>query len=127
MTDIIQKPPEHFGVEPSGDTEQLARQEAIRQIERRRRFWVRTVMFSIVMVLLIVIWAVNEYHNAGGWPSQGFSQSSGIHHVWNSWIIYPLVAWIVGTATHAWLVFGHKPISEADIQREMDRQDGMGR
>jgi nucleotide-binding universal stress UspA family protein len=44
------------------------------------------------MVLLTVIWALTEYHNAGGWPTQGFSQSSGIHDVWNSWIIYPATA-----------------------------------
>ena len=29
---------------------------------------------------------------AGGWPTQGFSQSSGIPNVWNFWIIYPVGA-----------------------------------
>lgn len=31
------------------------------------------------MVILVVICAIAEYDNAGGWPTHGFSQSSGIH------------------------------------------------
>jgi hypothetical protein len=42
------------------------------------------------MVILVLIWALSEYHNAGGWPTRGFSQSSGIHDVWNFWIVYPI-------------------------------------
>ena len=56
---------------------QLARQQAIRQIERKRRFWAGTVG-TLGMIILVVIWALAEYHNAGGWPTGGFSQSSGI-------------------------------------------------
>jgi len=58
----------------------------------------------------------------GGWPTSGFSQSSGIPNVWNSWIIYPAIAWVLLTATDAWRVFGRKPISEAEIKHEMERQ-----
>ena len=64
------------------------------------------------------------YHNAGGWPTQGFSQSSGIPNVWNFWIIYPVGAWIFLTAAHAWLVYGNKLVSESEIKREIDRQAG---
>jgi hypothetical protein len=31
----------------------------------------------------------------------------------------------VGIAAHAWFVYGHKPISETEIKREMDRQAGL--
>ena len=68
---------------------QLAREQALKQIERRRRFKISSVIGAIGMMLLVVIWALTEYHNAGGWPTQGFSQSSGIPNVWNFWIIYP--------------------------------------
>ena len=74
------------------------------------------------MIILVVIWALSEYHNAGGWPTRGFSQSSGIHDVWNFWIIYPVGAWVLILAAHGWLVYGHKPMSESDIKREMERQ-----
>lgn len=104
--------------------EQLARQEAIRQIERRRRFWFRATAGTVGMLVLAAIWAIAEYHSAGGWPANGFSQSSGIPGVWNYWIIYPAIVWVLATAADAWWVFGHKPISEDQIQQEMDRQSG---
>jgi hypothetical protein len=75
------------------DSGDVARQQAIDQIGRRRRFQ-RTAVISVLgMVLLVVVWAVSEYNNADGWPTNRFSQSSSIYHVWNMWIIYPLVAW----------------------------------
>ena len=41
----------------------LARQQAIKQIEHRRRFWASTVMAGIGMIILAAIWATTEYHN----------------------------------------------------------------
>ena len=58
------------------------------------------------------------------WPTQGFSQSSGIPNVWNFWIIYPVGAWVFVTAAYSWLVYGNKPVSESEIKREMERQAG---
>jgi hypothetical protein len=104
------------------DGEPRARQQAIKQIERRRRFHIWAVASAIGMAILVAIWAISEYHNAGGWPTQGFSQSSGIHDVWNSWIVYPIGAWVLILSGHAWFVYGHKPISESEIQREIERQ-----
>jgi H+/Cl- antiporter ClcA len=104
--------------------EQLTRQQAIRQIERRRRFWIRATTGTMLMIVVAVIWAFAEYHNAGGWPTKGFSQSSGISHVWNYWIIYPAIAWVLLTAGDALRVFWRKPITESEIKREIDRQAG---
>jgi 2TM domain len=109
------------------DSDELARQVAIRQIERRRRFKISTVTGTVGMIILVAIWAASEYHNAGGWPTQGFSQSSGIHDMWNSWIIYPLIAWVLLTAAHGWLVYGRKPISDSEVKREIERQAGQRR
>jgi 2TM domain len=104
--------------------EPLARQEAIKQIQRRRHFRMEFVASAIGMMVLVAIWAVTEYHNAGGWPFQGFSQCSGIHDVWNSWIIYPIVGWALIMASRAWVVGDRKPVTEADIEREMRRRTG---
>jgi hypothetical protein len=109
------------------DGDQLARQQAIRQIEHRRRFWITTAWSGIAMAILVIIWAISEYHNAGGWPVNGLSQSSGIHEMWNFWIVYPLGAWLLFVAARAWAVYGNKPISESEIKREMDRQAGARR
>ena len=68
------------------------------------------------------IWAITEHHNAGGWPTQGSSQSSGIHDVWNIWIIYPAIAWAFLTTAVGLGVYLRKPISESQIKREMERQ-----
>jgi len=120
--DIFHDTPTDSGSDAPATGGQLARQQAIKQIERKRRFWGGTIVAGVAMILLVAIWAISEYHNAGGWPTQGFSQSSGIHDVWNFWIIYPLGAWMLLTAASAWFVFRHKPISESEIRREIERQ-----
>jgi len=109
---------------PAG-SEELARQQAIRQVERRRRFWIGTIVGTVALVIVVVVWAFSEYHNAGGWPTSGFSQSSGIPNVWNYWIIYPAIAWVLLMAGNAWWVYGHKPVSETEIKREIERQAGQ--
>ena len=106
------------------NAEDLSRQEAINQIKRRRKFHTELLVSGIGMAFLVLIWATSEYHNAGGWPTQGFSQSSGIHDVWNYWIIYPVGAWVLIMAGIAWTVYRHRGITESDIQREMDRRAG---
>lgn len=106
-------------VQERGDAE--VRELAVRQIERKRRFRARGSGAAAVSVVLVIIWAITEYNNAAGWPTNGFSQSSGIHDVWNSWIVYPLIAIALGVAIDAWRTYRNKPITEADIRHEMDR------
>jgi 2TM domain len=120
--DISQETPADSGRDAPATGEQSARQEAIKQIERRRHFWARAAIGTLIMVILVIIWAFAEYHNAGGWPTKGFSQSSGIPNVWNYWIIYPAIAWVVLMAADAFLVFRARPISETEIKRETERQ-----
>jgi 2TM domain len=125
LHDLSHDKPGDSGADAPVAGAQLARQEAIRQIERRRRFWFRATAGAVGMIVLAAIWAIAEYNNAGGWPTNGFSQSSGIPNVWNYWIIYPAIVWVLATAAGAWWVFGHKPISEDQIQHEMERQAGQ--
>jgi hypothetical protein len=124
LHDLSHGKPADSGADAPVTGEQLARQQAIAQIERRRRFWFRATAGTVGMILLAAIWAIAEYSNAGGWPASGFSQSSGIPNVWNYWIIYPAIAWVLATAADAWWVFGRRPISEDQIKHEMDRQAG---
>jgi hypothetical protein len=60
------------------DGEQLARQQAVKQAKARRLFKISTVSSAVGVTLLVPIWAATEYRNAGGWPTYGFSQRSGI-------------------------------------------------
>ena len=127
LHDISHGQPKGSDSNAPASSEELARQQAIRQIERRRGFWISTIVGTVALVLVVVIWATTEYHNAGGWPTSGFSQSSGIPNVWNYWIIYPAIAWVLLTAGNAWRVYGHKPVSETEIKREIERQAGPPR
>jgi hypothetical protein len=109
--------------------EQLAREQAIRQIGRRRRFWFWAVLGTVVMAVVTVSWVLTQYHTAGGWPTRGFTQSSWpvIPNVWNDWIIWPAIVWLLATAGYAWFVFGRRPVSESEIKREMEHQAGQRR
>ena len=110
-------------VPPEGDEEQV-RKRAVEQIARKRRFYPRAFGAAALAVVLVIIWALAEYHNAHGWPTNGFSQSSGIYHTWNSWIIYPIIALALGVAIDWWHTYRRSPITEDEIRREMDRLRG---
>jgi hypothetical protein len=122
MTKIIDERPAQPQPSAHGSSEQIVREQAIKQIERRRRFWASTAISTAGLLIVGVIWAISEYHNAGGWPTDGFSQSSGIHDVWNIWIIYPAIAWAFLTVAFGLDVYLRKPVSESKIQREVGRQ-----
>jgi len=122
MTKMVYDRPVGTGPGVSANPGQFAREQAIKQIERRRRYWISTAISTTGMFLLAAIWAITEYHNAGGWPTQGFSQSSSIHDVWNIWIIYPAIAWAFLTVAFGMDVYLRKPISESKIRREIERQ-----
>jgi len=124
LQDISHDTPADSGSNAPATGEQSARQQAIKQIERRRRFWVRAAMGTLAMIIVVIIWAFSEYHNAGGWPTHGFSQSSSILNVWNYWIIYPAIARVLLTTADALIIHRNKPISESEIKREIERQAG---
>lgn len=112
--------------DPATKNDEQRRQEAITQIERRRRFWMRVTIVTVIMIIVTVSWVLQQYHNAGGWPTQGFTQSSWpyVPHVWNDWIMWPAMVWVLWIAGDALWTFGRKPITESEIQREIERQTG---
>lgn len=87
--------------EDAMDGEEELRREAKRRIKDRREFWQHLVSYAIVNAALIGIWAV-----------------SGAGYFWPGWV---LLGWGIGLVFHAWNTFGQRPITEEEIQREMDR------
>jgi hypothetical protein len=116
-------PPDSSTPRPDSGSDPV-RELAIQQIKRKRAFQRLAVAFAAASVFLIVIWAVGEYNNAGGWPSDGFSPEfrdpACLEHLDH---LPPLGMGLV-LAIDAWFTFRHRPISEREIPREIDRLTG---
>jgi 2TM domain len=80
------------------------RQTAKKRIQAKRQFWEHLVAFVVVNAGLIGIWAVT----GGG-------------YFWPGWVLF---GWGIGLVMHAWVTFVERPVSESDIQREMERMRG---
>ena len=78
MPKIIDDRSADIGPDAPAGSAQLARQQAVKQIKARRRFKISTAAAAVAVTLPVPIWAATEYHNAGGWPTHGFSQSSAM-------------------------------------------------
>lgn len=99
----------------TGDTH--LRQEAIRQIERRRKLQAHVLGYVLLNAVLIAIWTITEYQNAGGWPT-GF-RTGRMNHDWDPWIVYPLIGTTVGLAVHWWTTIGRKAPTEHEVVRKI--------
>ena len=98
------------------------RATAIRALERRRRFHAHVAFHAVLLAVLAVVWAISEYHNAGGWPT-GFATGRDDRD-WDPWIVYPVLVAATAVAVHAWHLYGRRPITEDDVRREMARRAG---
>ena len=77
-----------------------ARDEARRRVQGRRDLAGHAVAFVVVNAGLILVWAV-----LGG-------------YFWPIWVIAP---WAAGLLLHAWDVLVRRPVTEADVDAELDR------
>lgn len=84
------------------------RQEAVKRLNAKREFKMHATIYVGVNLLLVAIWALTN--------SDGYF-----------WPIWPFLGWGIGLAAHWWSVFAQRPISEADIQREIDRDETRAR
>jgi hypothetical protein len=77
------------------------REQALARIKKRRDFQTHVVSYVVVNASLWVIWAVT----GAGYP-------------WPAWVTG---AWGIGLVLNAWDVFLRRPITEADVKREVER------
>jgi len=100
---------EHTVATDTTDTE--LRDAAIANLKRKRKFVQDALGYITVNGVLWLIWALTDRSTDGGIP-------------WPAWVS---IVWGFLLAVDAWRAFGrwpaslHRPITEADIEREMKR------
>ena len=98
------------------------REAALASLETKKRFQGHALKAAVLVPVLVAVWAVTEYQNAGGWPT-GLATGRR-NHDWDPWIIYPLIAIAVYLAVSGWMAYRARPITDADVEREMERLSG---
>lgn len=78
-----------------------SREAAVKRLKAKRDFRRSLVAYVIVNAFLVVIWALGD--RGAFWP------------------IWPIAGWGLALGFQAWNAYVTKPISEADIQREIER------
>ena len=78
------------------------RAQALERLKAKRGFQRHALIYAVVIGLLVVIWALTNFGNY-------------------FWPIWPALVWGIALAIHAWTVFGQRPITDADIDRELGR------
>jgi 2TM domain len=74
---------------------------ARKRVTDRRDFGGHVVAYVVVNGFLLLVWAV-----------------TGAGYFWPAWV---LGGWGVGLVLHAWEVFVRRPVTDADIEAEVDR------
>jgi cytochrome b561 len=87
---------------PTPAADDALREQAVTRLKKKRDFATHVFMYVAVNAMLVVIWALTS--------DDGFF-----------WPIFPMLGWGIGVAANAWDVYGRKPLSEAEIQREVER------
>jgi 2TM domain len=81
------------------------RQAARKRLEDRRGFIPHLLAYVLVNTGLIAIWATTA-HDGFFWPG------------------FVLGFWGIGVVMHAWNAFFSRPITETDVEREIQRLSG---
>jgi hypothetical protein len=87
--------------------EHAARDRAVTQLKKRCDFRGHLLVYVLVNTFVVVIWPVTGAH-VFFWP------------------VFPIAIWGIGVVMNAWDVYGRPPITEQDIQREIEREDKPG-
>jgi hypothetical protein len=77
------------------------RKQARERVQKRRDLGAHIVVYVVVNSMLIGIWAITS----GG-------------YFWPAWV---LLGWGVGLVLNIWDVYFRRPVTEADVEREMKR------
>jgi len=85
----------------TNDTDR-AREMAIKRLKAKQGFTAHVMIYILVNLFLTVIW----FMSGGGY----------------FWPIWTIAGWGIGVGMHGWAAYLGKPISEAEIRKEMERE-----
>ena len=111
----VAAPPEHEQspeLETNADVADEARADAIASLKRKRKFAHDAVAYAAVNGLLWLIWLITDPSTHGSLP-------------WPAWVS---LVWGFFLALDGWRAYGrwpaglNTPITEAEIERELDRK-----
>jgi hypothetical protein len=81
------------------------REQALRSIKQRRDFHTHVFVYLTMNLVIWGIWAI-------------IGSTTG---AWFPWPMFVTLGWGIGVIFNAWDVYVRRPISEADVQREVER------
>ena len=91
-----------------GTTPEALRDQALIRLKKRRDFKAHAFVYVIVNA---VVWGI--------WTVIGLSS-----HSWWPWPVFVTLGWGIGLVMNAWDVYGRKPITEDELQREIEHLQG---
>ena len=77
------------------------REQAKKRLNKRRELGSHLVAYVVINAMLIAIWAM-----------------TGAGYFWPAWVLF---GWGVGVVLNVWDVYFRRPVTEHDIQREIER------
>lgn len=87
-----------------GTTPEALREQALRRLKKRRDFKAHATVYVLFNAFLWTIWTVIGLSSGSWWP----------------WPLFITFGWGIGVVMNAWDVYIRKPITEADVQREIE-------
>ena len=80
------------------------REEARKRVTKKRDLGAHVVVYVVVNAMFVAMWAI-----------------SGAGYFWPAWI---MLGWGVGLMLNIWDVYFRRPVTEHDVDREMQRLRG---
>lgn len=89
------------------DATEEERAHAVRRLKAKHGFRQHLTTYIVVNLFLIVIWAMTDF---GGY----------------FWPVWPIAGWGIAILLHGWDTYRGPAITEADIQKEIERNRARG-
>lgn len=86
-------------------TPNALREQALRRLRQRRDLKAHATVYTLVNLVVWGIWTVIAVTTSFSWP----------------WPVFLTLFWGIGLAMNAWEVYFRKPITEAELEREVQR------